>query len=138
MRLSIGDLGRRTGATVQTIRYYEKLGLMPPPFRTQATQRVYDETDIQRMTFIRHGRALAFSLQDLAELVALDTTADTVCAPAHKILNKKIKYVRQNIEKLTLITQDLERMKTGCSLPNQKCYVMQSLETHAYCISGHS
>ena len=50
MRLSIGDLGRRTGATVQTIRYYEKLGLMPPPFRTQATQRVYDETDIQRMT----------------------------------------------------------------------------------------
>ena len=55
MRLSIGDLGRRTGATVQTIRYYEKLGLMPPPFRTQATQRVYDETDIQRMTFIRHG-----------------------------------------------------------------------------------
>jgi len=124
MRLSIGDLGRRTGATVQTIRYYEKLGLMPPPFRTQATQRVYDETDIQRMTFIRHGRALAFSLQDLAELVALDTTADTVCPPAHKILNKKIKYVRQNSEKLTLILQDLERMKTGCSLRNQKCYVM--------------
>ena len=138
MRLSIGDLGRRTGATVQTIRYYEKLGLMPPPFRTQATQRVYDETDIQRMTFIRHGRALAFSLQDMVELVALDTTADTVCAPAHKILNKKIKYVRQNIEKLTLILQDLERMKTGCSLRNQKCYVMQSLESHAYCISEHS
>ena len=138
MRLSIGDLGRRTGATVQTIRYYEKLGLMPPPFRTQANQRVYDETDIQRMTFIRHGRALAFSLQDLAELVALDTTADTVCAPAHKILNKKIKYVRQNIEKLTLILQDLERMKTGCSLRNQKCYVMQSLESHAYCISENS
>ena len=76
MRLSIGDLGRRTGATVQTIRY--------------------------------------------------------------KILNKKIKYVRQNIEKLTLILQDLERMKTGCSLRNQKCYVMQSLESHAYCISEHS
>ena len=138
MRLSIGDLGRRIGATVQTIRYYEKLGLMPPPFRTQATQRVYDQTDIQRMTFIRHGRALAFSLQDLAELVALDTTANTVCAPAHKILNKKIKYVRQNIEKLTLILQDLERMKTVCSLRNQKCCVIQSLESHAYCISEHS
>ena len=138
MRLSIGDLGRRIGATVQTIRYYEKLGLMPPPFRTQATQRVYDETDIQRMTFIRHGRALAFSLQDLAELVALDTTADTVCAPAHKILNKKIKYVRQNSEKLTLIIQELERMKPRYSLRNQKCYVMQSLESHAYCVSEHS
>jgi len=50
MRLSIGDLGRRTGATVQTIRYYEKLGLMPPLFRTPANQRVYDEADIQRMT----------------------------------------------------------------------------------------
>ena len=90
------------------------------------------------MTFIRHGRALGFSLQDLAELVALDTTADTVCAPAHKTLKKKIKYVRQNIEKLTLTLQDLERMKTGCSLRNQKCYVMQSLESHAYCISEHS
>ena len=50
MRLSIGDLGRRIAATVRTIRYYEKLGLMPPPFRTPANQRVFDETDIHRMT----------------------------------------------------------------------------------------
>jgi len=90
------------------------------------------------MTFIRHGRALGFSLQDLAELVALDMTADTECTPAHKTLRKHIKYVRQNIERLSLILQELERMKTGCELRNEKCYVMQSLESHVYCISEHS
>ena len=66
---------------------------MPPPFRTPTNRRVYDETDIHRMTFIRHGRALGFSLQDLAELVALDTTANTECTPAHKTLRKHIENV---------------------------------------------
>ena len=88
------------------------------------------------MTFIRHGRALAFSLQDLAELVALDTTADTVCT-SPQILNKKIKYVRQNSEKLTLIIQDLERGKqaapfetknvVSCNLLNRMHIAFQNI-----------
>jgi len=67
--LSIGDLGQQTGCKVQTIRYYEQIGLMPAPSRTSGNQRRYNPGHAERLAFIRHSRELGFSLDAIRELL---------------------------------------------------------------------
>src|SRR5690606_8356649 len=70
MNLSIGDLARRTGVKVPTIRYYEQIGLLPSPPRTAGGQRRYGEDELKRLDFIRHARDLAFDIEDIRQLLA--------------------------------------------------------------------
>jgi DNA-binding transcriptional MerR regulator len=69
--IGIGDLARATGCKVQTIRYYEEIGLMPEPARTAGNQRRYNERHVDRLAFIRHSRELGFSLEPIRELLSL-------------------------------------------------------------------
>ena len=69
--LTIGALGRKTGTKVQTIRYYEQIGLMPEPDRTEGGQRRYGDNEQDRLAFIRHARQLGFSLEAIRELLDL-------------------------------------------------------------------
>lgn len=69
MKLSIGKLASRTGVNIETIRYYERITLMPPPFRSEGGHRIYDETHIERLTFIRRCRDLGFPLEDIRSLL---------------------------------------------------------------------
>ena len=71
--LAIGTLAKRTGTKVQTIRYYEQIGLMPEPDRTEGGQRRYGITQLDRLAFIRHSRQLGFSLEAIRELLACQT-----------------------------------------------------------------
>ena len=70
--LTIGNLAKRTGTKVQTIRYYEQIGLMPEPGRTEGGQRRYAEAELDRLSFIRHSRQLGFSLDVIRELLDLE------------------------------------------------------------------
>ena len=74
--LSIGQLSRRTGVKVPTIRYYEQVGLMPSAGRTEGNQRRYDQDGLERLGFIRHARDLGFSLEDIKSLIALQSHPD--------------------------------------------------------------
>jgi DNA-binding transcriptional MerR regulator len=65
MDISIGELSRRTGVKVPTIRYYEQVGLLAAPARTEGKQRRYRATDVMRLNFIRHGRELGFEIDDI-------------------------------------------------------------------------
>src|SRR3546814_11764734 len=69
--LTIGEIGRRTGTKVETIRYYEKIGLLAPPGRTQGNYRAYGEGDLARLSFIRRTRDLGFSIDQVRMLVSL-------------------------------------------------------------------
>src|SRR3546814_20582317 len=70
--LTIGTLARRTGTKVQTIRYYEQVGLMPEPGRSEGGQRRYGDAELDRLSFIRHARQLGFPLDAIRELLNLD------------------------------------------------------------------
>ena len=81
--MGIGALARRTGTKVQTIRYYEEIGLMPRPERTAGGQRRYTKADLDRLAFIRHAREMGFSLEMIRELLALaDEPAQERAAPS--------------------------------------------------------
>ncbi|MBN8906049.1 MAG: MerR family transcriptional regulator, partial [Rhodospirillales bacterium] len=68
---TIGELARDTGTKVETVRWYERDGVMPAPIRTAGGHRVYTEAHRNRLAFVRHARELGFSLQDVRELLQL-------------------------------------------------------------------
>ena len=79
---SIGDLSRRTGVKVPTIRYYEQMGLISPTHRSQGNQRRYERGDLDRLAFIRHARDLGFDIPAIRDLIALSRHPDMPCTGA--------------------------------------------------------
>lgn len=112
---SIGDLARRSGTKVQTVRWYEEVGMLPKPARTAGNQRLYTRADLDRLVFIRRGRELGFSLDEIRRLLSLSDRADMPCGEADIIATAHLKEVRQKIAHLRALEAALERMVTQCS-----------------------
>ena len=88
MEISIGELSRRTGVKVPTIRYYESVALMPSPARSEGQQRRYGKTEVSRLIFIRHARELGFEIETIRELLAMSAQPDQSCAEADRIARR--------------------------------------------------
>ncbi|MGV6840722.1 MAG: MerR family transcriptional regulator [Planktomarina sp.] len=86
--ISIGQLSKRVGVKVPTIRYYEDQGLMPQVGRSAGNQRRYDAASIERLSFIKHARDLGFSMKSIAALIALQAETDHNCGPATQIARR--------------------------------------------------
>jgi DNA-binding transcriptional MerR regulator len=114
MDISIGELSRRTGVKVPTIRYYEQVGLLAAPVRTEGKQRRYGAPDIMRLNFIRHGRELGFEIDDIRELLALSAQPEKPCDNADKITARHLAAVDQRISQLNALRGELARMLDNC------------------------
>ncbi|MFG6665410.1 helix-turn-helix domain-containing protein [Sulfitobacter sp. 916] len=135
---SIGQMSRRTGVKVTTIRYYEQRGLIPSPARTEGGQRRYDEAALERLAFLRHARELGFGLNDIADLMALAEAPSEDCAPAHEIARKQLAAVDRRMTILAQLREELARM-ADTDDPGHvgKCRVIEVLEDHRLCIGAH-
>ncbi len=132
--LSIGELSRRTNVKVPTIRYYEQIGLMPPPPRTEGKQRRYGADDVSRLNFIRHARDLGFDVEAIRELLELSEKPDQSCAEADRIARRHMVEVERRIEQLTALQAELRRMVEECSHDRVgECRVIQVLADHGQC-----
>jgi DNA-binding transcriptional MerR regulator len=112
--VSIGELSQRTGVKVPTIRYYESIGLLPSPPRTEGRQRRYDEASVTWLNFIRHARELGFEVEDIRELLVLSAQPDQPCADADKIAARHLAAVDQRIARLVGLRAELQRMLDAC------------------------
>lgn len=136
--LTIGTLAKRTGSKVQTIRYYEQIGLMPEPGRTEGGQRRYGETELDRLAFIRHARELGFSLDSIRELLDLSGNPDHSCAHVDAIAQKQLRAVETRIVRLDALRRELERMIEQCSGGAvADCRVLKILRDHGECLASH-
>lgn len=136
--LSIGDLSRRTGCNIQTIRYYEQIGLLPAPPRTEGGQRRYGPPAVQRLGFIRHARELGFDIAAIRSLIALTGEPDRPCVDADRIALQQLDAVKSKIAGLTLLQRELERMLTQCAHGKiAECRVVETLADHALCVGSH-
>ncbi len=136
--LSIGELSRRTGVRVPTIRYYEEAGLMPPPPRTGGNQRRYGEAAAERLGFIRHARDLGFSIRAIAALLALGGDPAKPCAEASRIAREQLAEVRDRIDRLRRLEIELDRIASGCDdADSGRCYVLRALSDHGLCGGEH-
>lgn len=136
--LSIGTLARRTGTKVQTIRYYEQVGLLPEPERTEGGQRRYDEDDLDRLAFVRHARQLGFTLDAIRELLDLSDNPGRSCADVDLIAHRQLKEVEIRIARLEALRKELKRMLRECSRDTvADCRVLEVLRDHAACLTDH-
>jgi DNA-binding transcriptional MerR regulator len=114
-RLMIGDLSRRTGTKINTIRFYEDIGLMPRAARTDSGRRTYGEDDVRRLAFIRNGRELGFSTDELRSLISLSEQPDRDCGAAAAIARSHLADIVERIERLTRLRDELEQVATTCA-----------------------
>jgi len=136
--LTIGTMSRRTGTKVQTIRYYEQIGILPQAERTEGGQRRYTDADLDRLAFVRHSRQLGFSLDAIRELLDLADRPGQSCSGADSIAMRQLKQVEQRILRLQALKTELERMVSGCQGDSvAKCRVLEVLRDHSECLTAH-
>jgi MerR family mercuric resistance operon transcriptional regulator len=131
--LTIGQLARRTGIGVETIRFYERRGLIPEPPRSAAGYRQYRPDAVRRVMFIRHAKALGFSLEEVSELLALRVDPESGCADACGRARKKVSDIEQRIAELERMRDRLGRLLEACEQdgPVDGCLVLGALEDAA-------
>jgi DNA-binding transcriptional MerR regulator len=137
--LTIGALAKRTGTKVQTIRYYEDIGLMPSPERTEGGQRRYGATAFDRLAFIRHARDLGFGLDAIRELLELSDRPDRPCSDVDAIARRHLEDIERRIARLETLRLELGRMLAECGAERvSDCRVLEVLRDHAECLTDHS
>jgi DNA-binding transcriptional MerR regulator len=136
--ISIGDAARNSGVKVPTIRYYEQIGLLPPPPRTEGNRRTYDAGDLRRLAFIRHARELGFEVAAIRTLLTLQDDSSQPCATADGIAKARLIEVEQRIASLTALKVELEAMVEGCRHGRlAECRVIEVLADHGQCMHPH-
>jgi len=131
--LTIGRLAQATGTTAQTIRYYERIGLLPAPVRTAGNQRRYGARHLERLAFVRHARELGFSLDAIRELLALADDPDRPCAEADRIAQAQLRTVRSRIARLEALRSELEAMLDQCAGGRiESCRIIEVLSDHSH------
>lgn len=136
--MPIGQLAKSAATKVQTIRYYEEIGLIQPFMRTEGGHRVYGPEDSRRLKFIRHARELGFGIEEIRELLKLSDNPQMSCLSADRIASSHLEQVELRISKLRALRKELKRMVDECAHDHvSKCRVIEVLSNHAHCCGEH-
>ncbi|WP_260582931.1 helix-turn-helix domain-containing protein [Sphingopyxis sp. PET50] len=137
--MKIGELARTTGANIETIRYYERIGLLPAPHRTAANYRSYGEAHRSRLAFVRHSRDLGFTIEEIRSLLDLSDHPERECSEADRIATGHLEQVEAKIAQLEALRGELSRIVGRCrgGLAGD-CRVIEALGDHALCESPHA
>ncbi len=119
--LKIGELAKLSGTTTKTIRYYELLGLLHEPERTDSGYRLYEEQDVERLTFIRKAKSLGFSLTDIGETLTLYDSEQAPCIHVLALLDKKIEEIDHLVGELQELQQELQRLREESEPRVERC-----------------
>jgi DNA-binding transcriptional MerR regulator len=126
--LTIGQLGRATGTKIETVRYYEKIGLLPEPRRTAGNYRSYAAEHLQRLGFIRRARELGFSIEDVRELLKLAAHGERPCEEVDQLMTRHLEITERKIEALTRLRHELRDTLDSCKGSRiAECRVIQAL-----------
>ena len=112
--LKVGEIAKIVGINVETLRYYEKIKIMPEPKRKQSNYRVYDNFDVQRLLFIKRGKELGFTLKEIKELLELKIESTATCGDVKHLSEHKLKDVNEKIADLKRIKKVLEKLINQC------------------------
>ena len=120
---------------MQTVRYYEQIGILPEPVRTGGNQRLYSETHLQRLVFVRHARDMGFSLGAIRDLLSVADDPEHSCETADSIAREQLEQVNLRITHLQALKQELERMIRQCKGGRiADCRVIEVLGDHSKCV----
>lgn len=117
--LTVGQLAARTGVRADTVRYYEREGLLPLPQRTEGEHRRYGPADVDRLLFIRGAQRLGLRLAEIGELLTVRDTGACACEPAESLLHRHVAEIDTEIRRLTALRAELTSMLAA--MPGPDC-----------------
>ena len=140
--MKIGELAKRSDCEVETIRYYEKEGLLPTPPRSGSNYRQYSEQDAERLLFIRHCRSLGMSLDDVRTLQQFQAKPEQACDEIDALLDRHIQQTALQIASLERLQKQLQTLRNACHthMSARQCGILQNLQSAAAssdCICHH-
>ena len=126
--ITIGALSQRTGVNIETIRYYERIGLMPPPHRTGSGYRAYRPAEVDRLRFITRSRDLGFSLEEIGSLLHLAENARLSCEEVDALARRHLEDVRARLQDLRRMESELKRVIQTCGGGvRAQCTILETL-----------
>lgn len=132
--MKIGELAALAGSNPETIRYYERIGILPPPTRTGANYRDYADMHVARLSFIRHARGLGFEISDIRSLLDLGEYPERDCGDVDQIASGHLRAVERKIEQLEQLRTELNHMLAQCRGGQiADCRIMEALSEHRQC-----
>ncbi len=135
-QFSIGQMAKTGNCKVQTIRYYEEIGLLPTPGRNSGNQRIYSRQHYDRLRFIRHSRELGFSLDHIRQILTLNDLPEQSCEDIDRIAQNHLSEVESKIERLQSLGEELNRMISQCQGNHvADCRIIEVLSDHRLCNS---
>ncbi len=131
MPLTIGQVAKRSGIGIETVRFYERKGLVEEPPRTDSGYRQYSEDVVARIRFIRRAKELGFKLSEISELLSLRVDPDTTCADVRKQTELKIADVEEKLRALQGIKTALKKLAGSCvgTGPTSECPILEALDS---------
>ncbi len=128
--LTIGEVAKDAGVGVETVRFYEREGLIAPPGRTPSGYRQFERDVVRRIRFIQHAKALGFSLREIAELLSLRAAPDGTCATVRVHALSKVGDIDSRIASLGSMRRALVRLADACAGagPASECPFLQALD----------
>ncbi|HDS1367949.1 TPA: Cd(II)/Pb(II)-responsive transcriptional regulator [Stenotrophomonas maltophilia] len=127
--MKIGELAAASGTPVETIRYYEREGLLPKPARTEGNFRRYESPHLERLQFIRHCRSLDMSLDEIRVLLGVKDGAAESCANVNALIDAHIDHVSARIKELRVLEKQLRELRLHCGSPSSadQCGILVEL-----------
>ena len=131
--MRIGDLAQASGTPVETIRFYEREGLIPAARRADNNYRVYTAAHAERLAFIRQCRGLDMTLDEIRTLLRLRDSPAQDCSAINSLLDEHIGHVAQRVRELRALERDLKLLRARCATPHalDECGILQQLDSAA-------
>jgi len=129
-RLTIGKIASAAGVGVETVRFYERRGLLPPPDRNASGYRLYDWEAVSRLHFIARAKTLGFTLNEVRELLTLRAGPEACCDDVRSRAADKIADIEERVEQLLAMKRDLSALVTQCdeTAASTSCPILSALE----------
>lgn len=127
--MKIGQLAKLSGCSIQTIRYYEKEGLLKPPNRSEGNFRLYDDRALKELKFVKHCRSLDIPLSDIKTLLDLKNRPEESCSSINSLIANQLDLVNKRLKELKVLKGELQVMKKACSADNtvEGCGIIKTL-----------
>lgn len=128
--LTIGQVGNKAGVNIETVRYYERRGLIPKPLRAESGYRQYSDDTVKRIRFVKHAQELGFSLKEISELLSLRVDSKTSCGEIRDRAKGKIDDIESKIKSLQKMKKALGKLVHQCSSkgPVKECPILEALD----------
>ena len=126
--MRIGELAVATQTTVETIRFYEREGLLPAPARSTGNYRQYTPVHAERLAFIRHCRNLDMTMDEIRQLLQFRDAPGADCGQVDALLDEHIEHVAQRIRELRKLERELRTLRARCAAPGAACGILEELD----------